>query len=202
MAQKRVPKLDPKNLPQGIRLGKDGRFHWEVTRTRTDGSRFRKAGSAKTPEDAWTKYQSAVDEFESGEEVAGRVPTLKEWSDYALTNVFPTMPSRTGDAYAPTTIEGYVGINERSIKPLLGDILLNRLTPEHIETMMHKLGGAAQSRINVRNFGSKLYEIAIKRGKVPHGFNPFKAVLIAKPRPKRYDQGRDTTETIVLKPKE
>jgi integrase len=198
MAQKRTPKLDPSSLPRGIRQGKDSRFHWEVDRIRTDGSRFRKAGSAKTAEDALERFNAALAEFEGGESSNGRTPTFGEWAEYAKTQIFPVAPSRSGKPFSPRTVQGYVGIIEGSLKPLLGDILLDRLTPEHVEAALVKIGGEPQTRLNVRNLGSKLYEIAARRGKVPQGFNPFKAVQIAKPKRKRDDEGHEVKDARVL----
>ncbi len=185
-------------LPKGVRKGKDGRFYWEFDKLRTDGSRFRKAGSVKTAEEAASKLKSAAEDFESNEQSTGRVPTFGEWCEYFKTDIMPVMPSRSGKPYSPRTVQGYVAIIDATLVPMLGDIILNKMTPEHVESMLKKAGGEAQTRKNIRNLGSKLYEVAQLRAKATHGFNPFKAVLIAKPKMKRDSEGHEISHVRVL----
>lgn len=195
---KRSPKLDPANLPRGIRLGKDGRYHWEFDRVRTDGSRYRKAGSSKTAEDAYASWLAQADTFDQGEATGGKVPTFGEWADYVVQHILPVAPSRSGEPHKPRTVQSYVNIIEKTLKPLLGGILLDKMTPEHVEAMLAKVGGEDQTRKNIRNLGSKIYGIAGVRGKVPQGYNPFKAVLIAKSKRKRDEHGHEVTDARIL----
>lgn len=182
-----------KRLPEGVRSGKDGRFYWEVDRKREDGTRFRKAGSAKTAADASTKYKAALADFEKGGDNTQPM-TFGEWADYCLASIFPVAPSRRGKAFAPKTIQGYANTIDIHLKPLLGDILISKLSPEHVDAALATLKGT-QTKINTRSVGSKLYALAESRRKVNGGFNPFRAVQIAKPRKERHSNG-STVETV------
>jgi len=181
-------------LPEGVRLGKDGRFFWALTRKREDGSTFRKAGSAATAQDAGAKYKAALKDFEQGMEATNAQVTFGEWADYCLESIFPVAPSRLGKGFSPKTITEYERQITTNLKPLIGDIVLTKLTPEHVDAALSKLTGT-QNKIKARNVGSKLYALAEARRKVPYGANPFKAVQIAKPRKERHDNGA-TVETI------
>lgn len=184
-----------KRLPEGVRLGKDGRFMWELDRKREDGSRFRKAGSGKTAADAGNRYKAAVKEFESGSASTTQTMTVGEWADYCLASIFPVAPSRRGKPFEATTVEGYAQAISCHIKPLLGDILLTKLTAEHVDAAMAKITGQ-QSKIKVKSVGSKLFELAIHRRKVT--LNPFKIVQLAKPRTERHENGAMVQHVRIL----
>jgi integrase len=127
--------------------------------------------------------------------------TVGEWANYCLEHIFPNMPSRRGRGYSPRTIQGYAGIIELNIQPLLGDILLDKLTPEHIDKLLAQYS-ATQTKLNIRNLGSTLYVIAEQRKKVSHGFNPFKSVQIARPRKERHENGQVLEHVRILSEKE
>lgn len=184
-----------KRLPKGVRQGKDGRFYWEIDRLREDGTRFRKQGNSKTAADASTNRKAAIQAFEAGEAQQTQTMTLGEWADYCLESIFPVAPSRRGKAFAATTVEGYSQAIQFHIKPLLGSILLTKLTPEHIDSALARIDGT-QTKIKVRSVGSKLYELAIMRRKVTS--NPFKVVQIAKPRKERHSNGQTMEQVRIL----
>lgn len=189
------PKQKPTRLPKGVRLGKDSRFHWEIDRKRDDGTRYRKAGSSKSSAAAGAKYRDALKEFEQGLQ-SQQSPTFGEWADYCIRSLFPTMKSRRGRGYAPTTFTEYERQLTNNLKPHIGDILLTRLTPEHIDAALMKLKGI-ENKVKARNVGSKVFDLAEKRRKVAVGTNPFRAVSIA---PKRKERHKDGTviQTIRL----
>lgn len=186
-------------VPKGVRLdAKRKEYVWQVKRVRDDGIVFRRTGYAKTIKEAEKARDKAILAYESGEVEQTEVQTFGVWAKYFKNDILPVAPSRSGQPYSPRTVQGYVAIIDTTLIPLLGGIKLTKLTPEHVEAMLKEAGGEPQTRLNIRNLGSKLYEVAIRRKKVPHGYNPFKAVMIAKAKTKRDGDGHEISHVRVL----
>ncbi len=199
MLQMAVKTRPQETLPKGVRFdAKRGDYVWQVKRVNEDGTTFRKVGYEKNPKDANRARDAAIQAHEQGQTQQSQVPTFGEWCEYFKTEILPVMPSRKGEPYSATTVQSYVPIIDNSLIGLLGDILLTKMTPEHVEAMLKTVGGEVQTRLNVRNLGSKIYEVAQLRGKVPHGYNPFKAVQIAKAKTKRDEDGNEISHVRLL----
>lgn len=189
------------SLPKGIRLGADGIYYWQVKRKRDDGTLYRKAGTSQDAMDAIRKFNTALKAFDEDKEAFG-APSVGEWADYCLEHIYPVASSKRGKRYADTTIQGYRFYIESYIKPLIGDVLLSKLSPEHVDSLLSKLNGGASLKLNAKNLLSNLYEQAQRRGKIPHGFNPVRAVQIAKPKKVRHDNGNVLQDKRILTVKE
>lgn len=186
-------------VPTGIRKDKKGRWRYEFQRTNTDGTKFRKEGTATTLELCIKKQAEAIQAFEAGLVKATKTPTFAEWVDYFRTTILPVAPSRTGKRFGLRTVEGYSSIIKKWLVPYLGHVPLDKLTPEHVEAMLAKVPGGIQQKLNIRNLGSLIFGHAQKRGKIPFShLNPFKAVQIAKERRKTDSEGNVIAAARVL----
>lgn len=187
-------------LPAGVRLAKDGKYHWELDRKREDGTKFRKAGARKDPHTAIANYKAALEAFEAGSAAKGL--TVGEWADYCLEHIYPVAPSARGRAYSLRTIAGYQMIVAFHIKPAIGSIQLAKLSPEHVDSLLRRIKAGVSTKKSVRNTLSNIYKQAQARGKIPHGFNPVRAVRLANAPAKRDQQGNVLADKRILTPAE
>lgn len=97
-----------------------------------DGRPVRRKVSAKTKTAANAKLRTLLDQIHDGTLPSGRVPTVREWMTYWLTNV-------AARKNRPSTLAAYGTYVNRYIIPLLGDRRLDRLTPEHIDAAWEHL---------------------------------------------------------------
>jgi len=187
-----VPKV-----PVGIRQDSQGRWRYEFQRTAPDGTTFRKQGTAPSLELCIERQAEAIKAFESGR--TEKTPSFSEWVEYFRTTILPVAPSRTGKRFGLRTVEGYNSIINKWLLPHLGQIHLDKLTPEHVEAMLAKTNASIQGKLNIRNLGSLIFGHAQKRGKIPHNhLNPFKAVQIARDRRKTDSEGNILQTARVL----
>lgn len=104
-------------------------------RTNPAGGRplpVRKKATAATKTGAAAKLRQMREDIANGRLPAGQVPTVGQWMTYWLTQVVP-------DRNRPSTIRAYSTYVNRYIIPLLGDVKLDRLSPEHLQAAWRSL---------------------------------------------------------------
>ena len=102
-----------------------------------DGSRV--VRSAKTRPEAEQKRLELLQSRSEGRLVPGRVPTVGQWLDIWMDTVVRENRARW-------TVRGYEVVIEPHIKPVLGKVKLDRLTPADVRTWQHKMSRTVNDR--------------------------------------------------------
>jgi integrase len=185
------PVLDVSKEPN-IRLGKDGRYWWEIEKKRANGSKFRKAGACNELSKAIEKRDAALSEF--ADNSAEKSYSLGDWFDVCAKTIWP-------DDLRSSTIYGYTTLFNKHVRTLLGDILIDKLSPLDVRGLTRKLLNAgldADSVANVRNVLSKCYTTAQAHEVVKMGVNPAKVVTINRSKKLRDENGDHIEHTRPL----
>lgn len=146
-----------------VYLGSDGKWHGRVTvGVKDDGKPDRRHIERKTETEARKAVRAMERERDSGKvRKAGSVWTVAKWLTFWVENIAcpPNVKQSTADGYR-------VAVNVHLI-PGLGAHRLEKLTPEHIETLMRRMqdnGSAAGTAHQAfRTLRTALYE-ATRRG--------------------------------------
>lgn len=156
-----------KRQPNGrtkVYLGSDGQYHAYVTMgVKADGSLDRRHRMGKTA----TAVGNKVDELEKKRDEGhipgkGKPPTVEQW----IKTYLDTIAVRT---LAPRTYDDYWSKARNWIIPGLGKHRLDRLQPEHLDTLyarMEAAGKAPSHVLKVHRILSRALKIAHRRGHV------------------------------------
>lgn len=121
----------------------------------------RKYFSAKTKAEAAQKRRELLNRRDDGRLIAGRVPTVGQWTTHWLDNVAK---------HRPTTHANNLWIIEKKVIPELGAIKLDALSQERIEQWLKDLDVKASSQRRYLAPLRRALEVAVERGRIP--FNP------------------------------
>jgi integrase len=109
-----------------IRAGKEaGRWGWEVELVRKDGSRFRKAGTRKTEQEALKARNAAYNKFNQSGGKAGKQYTVESWCEYCLDGGMTTQTKKT--------LYHYRGWLNSRVYPAIGTIKLDELRVDTLQ---------------------------------------------------------------------
>ncbi|MFB7517426.1 tyrosine recombinase XerC [Streptomyces sp. NPDC056144] len=149
------------NMESSIYQGNDGRWHGRVTMgLRSDGSPDRRHRSAATEAEVKRKVKELEKlRDEQRAPKAGRAPTVEAWMETYLT----TIASLT---LKPRSLDDYRSKTRNDIVPGIGQHRLNKLEPEHLETMyaaMLREGHAPSHVLKVHRILSRALKIAHRR---------------------------------------
>jgi integrase len=147
-----------------IHQDESGRWHGYVSMGwKEGGRRDRRHVSAQKRADVVRKVRALEARRDAGvTDSGGRRPTVAEWLDHWLTNIAPARV-RT------RTLESYEAIVRVHLKPGLGHHRIDRLQPEHLETLYAALGrrGLAPATVlRVHRVLSRALKVAMQRGTV------------------------------------
>src|SRR5664280_3347522 len=142
----------------------DGRWRSVVDLGWRDGRRRRKYLSGRTRAEVAGKLRRVLDEQEAGLEIStdGLAPSLDVW----LTHWLDTIAAPRLRSSTLTTYRGYV---RNRVVPNVGRHRLDRLQPEHLETLYAQLaadGLAPASILQIHRIVSRALKVAMQRGKV------------------------------------
>jgi integrase len=142
----------------------DGRWRSVVDLGWRDGRRRRKYLSGRTRAEVAGKLRRVLDEQEAGLEIStdGLAPTLEAW----LTHWLDTIAAPRLRSSTLTTYRGYV---RNRVVPNVGRHRLDRLQPEHLETLYAQLaadGLAPASILQIHRIVSRALKVAMQRGKI------------------------------------
>jgi len=154
----------PRRRNPAISQGRDGLWHaWVTVGTKPNGrpdQRHIKRGSATEVEE---RVDELLSQVRAGAVVKpGRLPTLEQWIEVYLETVAP----RRCD---PTTIVDYWSKMRTWVIPMVGKNRLDRLTPEHLDTVylrMARAGKADSTILKAHRILSRALEIAYRRSLV------------------------------------
>jgi integrase len=151
---------------------KTGRWHWEVTLKRPDGTEYRRAGSRKTEPEARTSRDSAYAEFNQTQGRAGRW-TVQTWALHVQQNVWSEeLAETTGDAYAYAI--------KNHVLPKLGGMRIDGVSVPALQEWANRLS-EAQGRNVAANAITALSSIltrAVEAGLIP--INPARSIKLRK----------------------
>jgi integrase len=141
-----------------------GRWRSVVDLGWRDGRRRRKYLSGRTRAEVAGKLRRVLDEQEAGLEIStdGLAPTLDVW----LTHWLDTIAAPRLRSSTLTTYRGYV---RNRVVPNFGRHRLDKLQPEHLETLYAQLaadGLAPASILQIHRIVSRALKVAMQRGKV------------------------------------
>jgi integrase len=141
----------------------DGRWRSVVDLGWRDGRRRRKYLSGRTRAEVAGKLRRVLDEQEAGLEIStdGLAPSLDVW----LTHWLDTIAAPRLRSSTLTTYRGYV---RNRVVPNVGRHRLDRLQPEHLETLYAQLaadGLAPASILQIHRIVSRALKVAMQRGK-------------------------------------
>jgi len=142
----------------------DGRWHGYVTMgVKSDGSPDRRHVTGQTEKAATTKVRKLERERDAGQVAnAGRSPTVERW----MTTYLDTIAARS---LAPRTYDDYWSKARNWIIPNLGRHRLDRLQPEHLDSLYAKMldvGKAESHVVKVHRIISRALSVAVRRRKV------------------------------------
>ncbi|MEU1779266.1 tyrosine-type recombinase/integrase [Streptomyces abikoensis] len=149
------------NMESSVYQGKDGRWHGRVTMgLKADGSPDRRHRSAATEPEVRRKVKELEKlRDEQRAPKAGRVPTVAQWMDTYLTTIASLK-------LKPRSLDDYWSKTRNDIVPGIGQHRLNKLEPEHLETMyaaMLREGHAPSHVLKVHRILSRALKIAHRR---------------------------------------
>lgn len=158
---------------------KDGRWQSEIMIGVTpSGRRIRKTVYGATSNECAAKLKQAIFAFDKQELVAGRSPTVIDWVDYWLDNVPATrVRPRTKAAYRSV-------INTWLRNTKVARVRLDKVTPEHIESLYKAMRDAGRSESTVCHLHrllARAFKIAQQRQKI--GIPPTSRLDAPQPAP-------------------
>ena len=159
----------------------DGSWHVSlVVGTRPDGAPDRRHRRGQTRKAVLVKLRELEATRDSGTlAAAGRSATVGEWLDHYLEHVAPLK-------LRPRSLDDYSSKVRLYLKPVVGHVRLDKLTPEHVETVyagMRTRGLSAGTVLKTHAILSSAMSVARKRGKVGRNV----AELVGRPRYVRPD---------------
>ncbi|MER7954737.1 tyrosine-type recombinase/integrase [Streptomyces sp. NPDC096030] len=149
------------NMESSIYLGSDGRWHGRVTMgVKSDGSPDRRHRTGKTETEVTRKVR-ALEKLRDEQRApkAGRVPTVAQWMETYLTTIASLK-------LKPRSHDDYWSKTRNDIIPGIGQHRLNKLEPEHLETMYAAMlaeGHAPSHVLKVHRILSRALKIAHRR---------------------------------------
>ncbi|MFC5723516.1 tyrosine-type recombinase/integrase [Streptomyces gamaensis] len=149
------------NLESSIYLGRDGRWHGRVTMgVKSDGSPDRRHRTAKTEPEVRRKVRELEKlRDEKRAPAAGRKPTVAQWMETYLTTIASLR-------LRPRSLDDYWSKTRNDIIPGIGQHRLDKLAPEHLETLYAAMlaeGHAASHVLKVHRILSRALKIAHRR---------------------------------------
>lgn len=149
------------NMESSIYLGNDGWWHGRVTMgVKSDGSPDRRHRRARTEAAVRRKVKELEKLRDEGRApVAGRKPTVAEWMTTYLTTIASLK-------LKPRSLDDYWSKTRNDIIPGLGQHRLDKLAPEHLETLyaaMLEEGHAPSHVLKVHRILSRALKIAHRR---------------------------------------
>jgi integrase len=104
------------------------------------GKRRRKTVYAQTEEQARAKLRKLQDSQARGLSLLAPTHTVEQWLDIWLSDV------KAHDGTRPATLVLYQGLADHYIKPVIGQVRLDRLTPRHVQHLMVETRNAQTAR--------------------------------------------------------
>ena len=162
-----------------ITRGSDGLWHaWVTVGTKPNGRPDQRHVKRATREEVEERVEELLEQARTGKVVRpGRAPTVQQW----LTTYLETVAPRRCD---PSTVHGYASKMRNYVYPVIGNVRLDRLTPEHLDAVylaMSRAGRADATVLQVHRILSRALEVAFRRGMTPRNV----AKLIDSPTAKR-----------------
>jgi integrase len=157
------------NRRSSIYPGSDGWWHGYVTMgVKDDGSPDRRHVRGKSEAAVTRKVRGLERRRDTGQvDKPGRAPTVETWMATYLDKICARLVA-TGKM-APRTLDDYRSKTRTWIVPGLGKHRLDRLAPEHLDTLYAQMAaaGKAESHIlKVHRILSRALKIAVRRGQV------------------------------------
>ncbi len=142
----------------------DGYWHgWVTMGTKDDGSLDRRHRKSRTETEVTAKVRELEKQRDAGKtNKPGRAPTVEQW----FTTYLDTIAVRK---LAPRTYDDYWSKARNWIIPGIGQHRLDRLQPEHLDTLyakMHAAGKAETHVLKVHRIISRALSVAVRRGHV------------------------------------
>lgn len=106
----------------------DGMWIGSITLPERGGKRRRKTVSSKTKSGAQAKLRELRKELDRAGDLETSSPTLAQWLDTWMTEI-------AFNNLKPRTYNGYASYIEKHIKPELGKVRLDKLSPAHVRRL-------------------------------------------------------------------
>lgn len=162
----------PRDKKKGnVWLDGSGKWQWEVTAVRRDGTKFRRHGSRSTEKDALSARDHAFAEYNRNEGANQRGYTVKTWCEYCLDEQWP-------NELAETTVDAYRHWLTTRVFSKIGSARLDALTAPMLQTFLNGIKAADGQHVAVRT--KTALASALTRA-VGQGFitvNPCRAVKL------------------------
>lgn len=104
------------------------------------GKRRRKTVYGQTAGQARAKLRKLQDDQERGRALLAPTHTVEQWLDLWLSDI------KAHDGTRPATLVLYQGLADHYIKPVIGQVRLDRLTPAHVQRLVAETRNAETSR--------------------------------------------------------
>lgn len=171
----------------------DGMWIGSITLPERGGKRRRKTVSSKTKSGAQAKLRELRKELDRAGDLETSSPTLAQWLDTWMTEI-------AFNNLKPRTYNGYASYIEKHIKPELGKVRLDKLSPAHVRRLHQRFtdsGLSSTTALQAHNILSKALTSAMQEGKVS------RAVTDLVDRPRRAVSARsaltaDQARTLLL----
>lgn len=121
------------------------------------GKRQRRVVTARTKAELLTKVKALKDKKSLG--VNPAAVTVGDWLDYWIEQIAPGR----GEGTRPTTLRGYRSKIDLYLKPALGSVKLQDLTPEHVSRMQTWMRTLDRSRMKGAHGSGPLSETTIRQ---------------------------------------
>jgi integrase len=105
-----------------------------------DGKRRRKTVYGHTADQARAKLRKLKDDQERGRALLAPTHTVEQWLDLWLSDI------KAHDGTRPATLVLYQGLADHYVKPVIGRVRLDRLTPAHVQRLVAETRKAETSR--------------------------------------------------------
>jgi integrase len=132
-----------------VRLRKDGRWEARLTLGWEGGKRKTKSYFAATQADVQEKLLAARSNLAHGLLISAKAQTIGAFlDDWLLRSLKPRAKART--------FESFSTITRLHIKPMLGGVGLHKLSPQHVQRLLHEKSAAGLSPQTVSNIRTVL----------------------------------------------
>jgi integrase len=121
----------------------DGRWVGQLDLGWVEGKRRRRAVVGRTKAEASDKLRTLKNERDRGVNLTARRLTVSEWLDEWLTRVKPAAGLRA------TTMERYRQVVERHLRPALGKVRLDRLSPMQVQAFLDGVEAAPGTVVKI-----------------------------------------------------
>jgi integrase len=132
LAVARATKSPRKGTKGNVWQGDDGRWQWEVTLIRQDGTEYRKHGARKTEALARQSRDKAFSEFNRTEGANSKGWTIRTWSEYCIADVWP-------NELAETTVDAYRHWLTTKVYSKLGSMRIDEVTVPVLQRFFNEL---------------------------------------------------------------